>query len=116
MITSIIRMEEVQRKMMSGEFGENPGEAAACFGISTVPGCLWPSYLQWHLSLMKLGSRGAIWSQGLAGQGPAAPDLILGAKERTLEITSAFSFWGLAHSHTVWICCDLWKRLPVGKM
>lgn len=56
---SIISIRKVKREMRSGNFGENPGVAAAFFGIFTVPGASVTFIAQVPpLSLMRLWSIG----------------------------------------------------------
>lgn len=79
--------------MMSGNSGENPREAIAFFGIFTVLGVsmafIFP--VPPSLSLMRLWSRRALWSEGLTGQVSSSLEVILGANKGTLGTTPVSS-------------------------
>lgn len=92
MIITVIPVRRVKKQIRSTNCGENPGEASAFFGICALPGAPVASIRPAPaLSLMALWSDGAAWSQGLAGQGSSALQLILGANKGTLGLPCLFS-------------------------
>lgn len=116
MIITVNPVRRVKKQIRSTNCGENPGEASAFFGICALPGAPVASIRPASaLSLMALWSGGAAWSQGLAGQGSSALQLILGANKGTLGIALPF-LWGLAHSHRNRFASDLCKGLPIGEI